>query len=329
MKDVAAVAGVSLSTVSRVVNGSPPVDPALAVKVTRAVELLGYRHNHTAGTLRRASGLSASIGLILEDVANPFSSAIHRGVEDVARTRSVVTFAGSSDESPERERELVDAVLDRRVDGLIVLPTATDHTYLLRDIAAGLAVVFVDRPPQSIDGDCVLSDNRGGADRATTHLIAHGHRRIGFIGYEPVIHTAVERLAGYRDALGRAGIEEELVCHPVAASDAYEIATDWLRGPAPPTALFTTQNLLTVEVLRALHRSGLQREVALVGFDDILLAASIEPGVTVIAQDALGLGSAAAELLFSRLDGHVGPSRRVVLPTPLIVRGSGELPGPA
>jgi LacI family transcriptional regulator len=328
MKDVAAVAGVSLSTVSRVVNGSPPVDPELAVKVTRAVELLGYRHNHTAGTLRRASGLSASIGLILEDVANPFSSAIHRGVEDVARTRSVVTFAGSSDESPERERELVDAVLDRRVDGLIVFPTATDHSYLLRDIAAGLAVVFVDRPPASIDGDCVLSDNRGGADRATTHLIEHGHRRIGFIGYEPVVHTAVERLAGYRDALGRAGIEGELVRHPATASDAYDIANDWLRGSDPPTALFTTQNLLTVEVLRALHRSGRQREVALVGFDDILLAASIEPAVTVVAQDALGVGRAAAELLFSRLDGHVGPSRRVVLPTPLIARGSGELPGP-
>src|SRR3954454_10213839 len=124
MKDVAAVAGVSLSTVSRVVNGSPPVDPELAVKVTRAVQLLGYRHNHTAGTLRRANGLSASIGLILEDVSNPFSSAIHRGVEDVARTRSVVTFAGSSDEDPERERELVEAVLARRADGVIVVPTA-------------------------------------------------------------------------------------------------------------------------------------------------------------------------------------------------------------
>ena len=123
MKDVAAVAGVSLSTVSRVVNGSPPVAPDLAAKVERAVEMLGYRHNHTAGTLRRADGLSASIGLILEDVSNPFFSAIHRGVEEVARARSVVAFAGSSDEDAERERELIEAELARRVDGLIIVPT--------------------------------------------------------------------------------------------------------------------------------------------------------------------------------------------------------------
>src|SRR3954453_23400068 len=142
MKEVAAVAGVSLSTVSRVVNGSPPVAPELAVKVERAVELLGYRHNHTAGTLRRADGQSHSIGLIFDDVSNPFFAAIHRGVEDVARTRSVVTFAGSSDSDPVRDRALAGAVTPRHVDGVILVPTAEDHGYLQRDIAAGIAVVF-------------------------------------------------------------------------------------------------------------------------------------------------------------------------------------------
>src|SRR5688500_20223483 len=122
MKDVAAMAGVSLSTVSRVVNGSPPVAPELAVKVERAVELLGYRHNHTAGTLRRSDGLSASIGLILGDVSNPFFSALHRGVEDVARTRSGVTLAGSSDEDPARERELTEAALAPRVPRAVIVP---------------------------------------------------------------------------------------------------------------------------------------------------------------------------------------------------------------
>jgi LacI family transcriptional regulator len=330
MKDVAGLAGVSIATVSRVINGSPPVAPELAVKVKRAVELLGYRHNHSAGTLRRSSGLSASIGLIFEDVSNPFFSSVQRGVEDVARARSVVTFAGSSDGEPERERELIEAVLSRRVDGLIVVPTASDHTYLTREVAAGTALVFLDRPPLSIDADCVLSDNRGGADRAVTHLIHHGHRRIGFLGHRPTVHTGIERLAGYRAALRRAGLAEDpaLVRHPVHEGEAYKLTAELLRGPAAATALFTAQNLITLEALHALHHARRQHEIALVGFDDIILAAAVEPAVTVVAQDALGLGRAAGELLFSRLDGYAGPARQVVLPTPLIARGSGELPPP-
>jgi LacI family transcriptional regulator len=324
MKDVAAVAGVSLSTVSRVVNGSPPVAPELALKVERAVEMLGYRHNHTAGTLRRANGLSASIALIFEDVSNPFFSAIHRGVEDVARTRGVVTFAGSSDEDPQRELELIEGMLSRRVDGVIIAPTATDHTHLLRDVANGLGLVFVDRPSGTIDADCVLTDNRGATERAIEHLIAHGHKRIAYIGYPPIIHTAAERLHGYQHAMHLAGLPE-ITRHPVDPEGAFADATELLRGPDAPTALFSSQNLLTIEVLRALHQLGRQHEVAHVGFDDIALAAAVEPAVTVVAQDAHGLGRTAAELLFSRLDGHRGPSRRVVLPAPLLARGSGEL----
>ena len=163
MRDVAALAGVSLSTVSRVVSGSQQVDPELAVKVEKAVEMLGYRHNLAAGNLRRADGLSASIGLVFEDVSNPFFSAVHRGVEDVARSRSVLTLAGSSDEDPARERELVEAFLGRRVDGLVIVPASADHSYLARDVAAGMALVFVDRPPRFIDADAVVSDNAGGA----------------------------------------------------------------------------------------------------------------------------------------------------------------------
>ena len=311
MKDVAAVAGVSLSTVSRVVNGSPPVAPDLAVKVGRAIEMLGYRHNHTAGTLRRANGHSHSIGLIFDDVANPFFAAIHRGVEDVARERHVVTFAGSSDADPVRERELTEAVLSRRVDGLILVPTAHDHTFLARDIAAGIGLVFVDRPPETIVADCVLSDNRAGARAAVEHLIAHGHERIAFVGPANDLFTSSERLEGYREGLGG---------RPAFVHD--EVTDAVLDGV---TAVFSAQNLVTIEVLRLLHRRGLQHSVAHVGFDDILLAGSVEPGVTVVAQDALGLGRSAAELLFSRLDGYSGPARRVVLPTPLIERGSGEL----
>ena len=163
MREVAAVAGVSLSTVSRVVNGGEGVRDDLVERVRDAVELLGYRHNLTASTLRRADRQSASIGLIFEDVSNPFFGVVHRGVEDAARERGVLTLVGSSDEEPDRERELAAAFSSRGVDGLIVATAAEDSSYLLRDRAAGVALAFVDRPPKFIDADAVVSDNAGGA----------------------------------------------------------------------------------------------------------------------------------------------------------------------
>ncbi len=326
MKQVAAVAGVSLATVSRVVNGGPSVRPDLAARVHDAVELLGYRHNHTASSLRRADRLSASIGLIFEDVANPFFSAVHRGVEDVARARGVLTLAGSSDERPERERELAESLSARRVDGLIIAPAAADHSYLQRDRAAGVALVFVDRPASFIDADVVLTDNAGGANAAVSHLIAHGHRRIAFLGDRPELHTAAERLRGYRDALARHGIREEVMLIRSAHDRPYDLVEELLLAEDPPTALFTSQNLITIAAVRAIHDLRMQRTVAHVGFDDVALADVVEPGLTVVAQDAGALGRSAAELLFSRLDGYDGPSRRVVHPTTLIQRGSGELP---
>src|SRR3954465_8125520 len=203
MKEVARVAGVSLATVSRVVNGTGDVHADLAERVRDAVKLLGYRRDLTASTLRRADRQSASIGLIIEDVANPFFSAVHRGVEEIARTRGVLTFVGSSDEQAVRERELAEAFAARGVDGLVIVPCAEDQSYLLRDRQAGTALVFVDRPPRFIPGDAVLSDNRGGARAAVSHLMASGHRRIGFLGDRESVYTAVERRAGYHEALGR------------------------------------------------------------------------------------------------------------------------------
>jgi LacI family transcriptional regulator, galactose operon repressor len=328
MREVAAVAGVSLSTVSRVINGGEGVRADLAVRVRDAVELLGYRHNLTASALRRADGQSASIGLIFEDVSNPFFGAVHRGVEDVARARGVLTLVGSSDEESDRERELAEAFGSRGVDGLIVATAAADSSYLLAERAAGVALVFVDRPPRFLDADTVVSDNFGGARDAVVHLLEAGHRRIGFLGDRPDVYTAAERLRGYRETLVQHGVAEELnlIRHPqFRGVDAYQTTCELLRGNEPPTALFTSQNLITIGAVRALHSLGLHEQVALVGFDDILLADAVKPGLTVVAQDPGGLGRAAAELLFERLDGFEGPSRRVVLPTRLIARGSGEL----
>ncbi len=328
MREVATLAGVSLATVSRVINAEGSVRPDLAERVQEAVALLGYRRDLTATNLRRADRQSASIGLVFDDVANPFHAAVLRGVETVARTRGVLPLVGSSDENADRERELAEAFLSRRVDGLIVVPAGSDHSYLRADRDAGVALVFVDRPAAFIDADCVLSDNAGGAFEAIGHLIAAGHTRIGFLGDRVRIFTAAERLRGYRDALSRHGIAyDEAVVRmelhdPAAASEA---TADLLAAADPPTALFTAQNLITigaVERLRALDR---HRSVALVGFDDLTLADAVEPGLTVVAQDADQLGRLTAERLFARLDGDLGPTVQAVVPTRLIPRGSGEL----
>jgi LacI family transcriptional regulator len=328
MKDVATLAGVSLATVSRVINADGSVRPDLADKVREAVALLGYRRDLAATNLRRADRASATIGLVFDDVANPFHASLLRGVESVARTRGVLPLVGSSDEDPDRERELAEAFLSRRVDGLIVVPSGTDHSYLRTESDAGVALVFVDRPPAFIDADCVLSDNAGGAFTATAHLLAAGHRRIGFLGDQQRIFTAVERLRGYREALAAHGVafDERLVrmeLHDSARASA--AAAELLSGVDPPTALFSAQNLISIGTIQRLRQLDLHRRVALVGFDDLTLANAIDPGLTVVAQDANELGRMTAELLFARLDGETGPSRRVEVPTTLIERGTGEL----
>jgi LacI family transcriptional regulator len=331
MRDVAALAEVSLATVSRVVNGDPRVDAAMAGRVVRAVELLGYRHDVTASSLRRADRGSASIGLVVEDVANPFFSAVHRGIEDVARRHGVLVLTGSSDEVPERERELTDAFTSRSIDGLILSPGPGDHAYLARERAHGVPIVCVDRPARLFESDAVISDNLGGAHDAVGHLLARGHRRIAYIGDRPELFTSEQRLAGYRRALGEHGVavDAALIRHPeYRAADAYAIARALLEGPGPPTALFTSQNLITIEAVRALHDLGLQQRVAHVGFDDVTLADVVEPAITVVAQDPRAIGTRAAELLFERLDGHAGPARQVVIPVTLVPRGSGELAAP-
>jgi LacI family transcriptional regulator len=329
MLDVAALAGVGLKTVSRVVNGEPGVSVTLETKVRRAIEQLNYRPHANASMLRRLGGKTQTIGLVLEDVANPFSSALHRAIEDSARARNVLVFAGSCDEDARRERELIGSFRDRRVDGIIVVPASRDHTYLYEEQRAGTALVFVDRPAGHLDADTVVANNVAGSVEAVEHLLAHGHRRIAFLGDLLSIPTAEERLRGYTQALDRARIEADsaLVRTGLRDSEAAARAVgELLALPNPPTALFTSQNLLTIGGVRALRSAGLQRRIALIGFDDVALADVVEPAISVAAQDPQAMGQAAAELLFRRLGGDTSPSMHHVISVKLIARGSGEIP---
>ncbi|RAG84025.1 LacI family transcriptional regulator [Streptacidiphilus pinicola] len=328
MKDVAALAGLSIKTVSRVVNGVSTVDPELATRVQDAARKLGYRPNLTASNLRRSDGRTLTIGMLVEDAANPFSAALMRAAEDIARSRGVLVLFGSLDEDPARERELVEALLDRRVDGLVMVPAGRDQSYLAAEQQAGTRMVFVDREPGLLGADAVVSDNRQGAITAVEHLLAHGHRRIGYLGDQITIPTAAQRFDGYQYALeyARLPLDPDLVRHDLHSTEAAEEAVEQLLAlPEPPTALFTSQNLVTIAACRALRRLRKHQEVAMVGFDDFPLADILEPGISVIAQDADALGRIAAQVLFSRLDGDTSATRTMTVPTRLIPRGSGEL----
>jgi LacI family transcriptional regulator len=329
MRDVAALAGVSLKTVSRVINREPGVSAGLTARVTRAIDQLDFRPNLAASSLRRSDGRTASVGVILEDIANPYSAAVHRAIEDVARAHGLIVFAGSVDEDPERERRLAAAFVARRVEGMIVVPTGEDQSYLANEQRAGMAIVFVDRPPMHLDADVVISSHREGAAAGVRHLISSGHARIGFLGDLTTIRTAQERYAGYVDALTAAGVELDpgLVRRDLHSSDLAEAgAADLFGRTTPPTAVFASQNLITVGVLRAMRPRRLERRIALVGFDDVPLADLLEPGVTVVAQDPARIGHIAAATLFRRIAGDRGPTARHVVETTLIQRGSGELP---
>ncbi len=332
MREVAALAGVSIKTVSRVINGEAGVSADTAGRVARAVERLDYRQDFAASELRRTHRRSATIGMVLEDLANPYSAAVLRAVEDVARTRRMMVLAGSCDNDDSRERTLVSALTGRRVDALVIMPAGADHSYLLTERRAGTPIVFVDRPPAFLDADAVVADNVAGTRVGVRHLIARGHRRIAYLGDLQSISTAQQRHQGYREELAAQGIgvDERLVRLDLHGMEAAEAVTTELLGlPDPPTAVFSAQNFLTIGSLRALRRAGRHRHVALVGFDDILLADLLDPGISVIAQDPARIGQVAAEVLLRRLDGDRSPTASHVVPTRLIPRGSGEIPAPA
>jgi LacI family transcriptional regulator len=320
MADVAEHAGVSLKTVSRVVNGEPRVAIATAAAVAAAVRELGFRSNHAAASLARGRGV-ASVGLLIGRIDDPFYARLASGVEQVARARRHTVLVSSSEDDPALEQDIALGLAGRQVDGLIVVASSADQTYLEPDIAAGLPVVFVDRPPHGLDADCVLSDNAAGARDGTAHLLARGHRRIAFVGNDISVYTSAERLAGFHAAHRDAGVPVEeslLVLGPRTTAEAEAATTALLARPDPPGAIFAQNNLMTMGAWRALHTH--RHAAELVGFDDFALADVLEPPVDVVAQDPVELGRRAATLLFERLADPDRPTERIVLPTRLVTR---------
>lgn len=331
MKDVATRAGVSLKTVSRVVNEEPGVTQGTVDTVLRAIAELGYRADLQARGLRRGDRRSQSVGLLVSAIANPFDAEIHGAVEAVAGEHDIVVLGLSSGGDPNLEIRRASSLFERQIDGLIISSAAADQTALM-DLADGRPVVFIDREPSAPVGDAVVSDNRNGAVRATRHLIAQGHRRIALIADDQRIQTARLRRAGYLDAMGEFEVptDEALVRCDVSGEEmAHAVTHELLSAPQPPTAIFAAQNRLAIGAMRAIRQRGLEGGIALVSFDDVPYADMFPVGLTAITQDPERIGQVAMERLLARIEGRIsGEPETIVIPTGFVVRGSGEIRAP-
>lgn len=329
MRDVAEIAGVSLKTVSRVVNHEEGVSDDLARRVGTAVASLRYVPDERARNLRQNESRPTSIGFSLVDVSNPFFSAVLRGLEEVARTRNCLVLSASTDHDQHRQARLIETFVQRRVAGIVVVPCGPELGLLTPDLLRGTPVVFVDCEPETGEFDLVRADHYGGALELTQHLIDHGHRRIGFLGDDTAIFSARLRLHGYTDAMAAAGIpvDPQLVITGERSPIGWQTEIfQWLtRLDERPTAVMSAQNFVTMGAVRALHQLKLERSIALAGFDEIEMGDVISPAVTVLPQHPFELGRLAGETLFRRLDGSNEPPVHEILQASVVQRGSGEI----
>ncbi len=331
MREVAALAEVSVKTVSRVVNGEPNVSPQVRERVEAAIARLGYRPNMAASNLRRTDSRTGLIGALLQDLSNAFSSSLLRAIEDAAREHRTGVLAASHDENVAREVELLHDLVTRRVDGLVIMPAGERHDHLSAELHTETPLVFVDRPPRGVDADSVTVDNVIGGRLATEHLLGRGHRRIAALFHLARLSTVRDRLAGFTQANAAFGLQPDphlVVTGLESPDDATQAVHSLLDLDDPPTAIFAARNILAVGSVRALAERGARHSVALVSFDDFATADLLDPPLTVIRQDVSLIGRTVAEMLFDRIGGDTGPPRHIVLEPTLVVRGSGEIAPP-
>lgn len=325
IKDVAATAGVSVATVSRVLNGSDRVDAELAARVHDAVARLGYRRSGLARSLR--SRRARVVGLVISDIRNPFFTDVVRGVEDRVAADGYSLVLCNSDEELGKEADYLDLIVEERMAGAIVSPASSSDTRLDALTERGTPVVVIDREAAREAVDTVLVDNVRGGSIAVHHLAENGYRRIACVTGPPRTSTGADRLAGWEAGLREAGlpVEDSLLRHAdFKESGGHAAAADLLAGPDRPDAFFVANNLMTVGVLAALREAGLEvpGDVGVVGFDDMPWARLLRPALTTIAQPTYELGRQAAGLLEERIQGADSPPRRVVLEPRLEVRES-------
>ncbi|MFI5770292.1 LacI family DNA-binding transcriptional regulator [Streptomyces sp. NPDC051658] len=323
IKDVAAQAGVSVATVSRVLNSHPSVSPDARTRVLAAVDALGYRPNAVARSLR--TDQTRTLGLVISDVLNPYFTELARFVEEEARALGYSVIIGNADERPELQDHHVRTLLDRRIDGLLVSPADGDSP-LMADVARdGTPMVFVDRWMPGVDVPVVRADGRRAIRDLVAHLHALGRRRLAIIAGPAATTTGNERVEAFREAL----CAYELTLPDVyigqgdfQADSGRRVTARFLALPEPPEVVFAADNLMALGALDAIRAAGLRvpQDIGLAAFDDIPWFVHTDPPITAIAQPTGDLGRAAVRALVDIVEGRSPQS--VTLPARLVVRRS-------
>jgi LacI family transcriptional regulator len=324
MSDVARLAGVGTMTVSRVINGTARVSARTALSVQNAIDQLNYRPNELARAFRGQR--SRTIGLIIPYLYDPFFANCAHAVTTVAKEHGYSVIITTSHEDPDTEYIEVEQMLQRHVDGMVVIPARFRKSRLTRALFGKTPVVAFDRPVADAALDVVLVQNTSGARRLVQHLIEHGHRHIHFMGLSRGVFTINARFLGYRRAMQDAGLQENSFFGCESQEDTHRIVQELLRGTNPPTAFFTSNNLATRYVFTSLLNLGMKvpNDVALAGFDDFDLAELTSPPLTVARQPAQEMGRVATSLLFDRIARGELPQigSRIVLPVEIVLRRS-------
>jgi LacI family transcriptional regulator len=326
IRDVAKHAGVSPITVSRVINNSGYVSKATRARVEASIDELKYVPNMLGPSLRFKKTMT--LALVITDITNPFWTTVARGVEDVAQASGYSIILCNTDESEVKQKQYLDMLLRRRIDGILLVPAQSVPEPVLTIQNQDIPVVVLDRQIPGLDVDIVRADSEDGAYRLTEHLLSLGHRQITMLAGPQTVSTAVDRVAGFRRALADAGLPDSAAkvnWGSFTIDSGREMAIQALADTPDPTAFFAGNNFVAIGAIQALREEGLHvpDDIALVTVDDIPPSFTIDPFLTVAAQPALEMGHRAAQLLLERVTGALDSAcQHTVLPTQLIIRAS-------
>lgn len=323
MKDVAKRAGVSTITVSRVVNSTGYVHPSTRAKVRAVIAELHYIPNQMASSLR--SRQTSILALILPTITNSFWTTITRGAEDEAEARGYSIFLCNTDDDPSKEARYLEALLRHRVDGVVIVPTASSAGTLHRLQRHQMAFVQLHRKIEGIESDVVRGDSRGGAFALTRHLLDSGRRQIAYVGGPLSTFTGRDRLAGYEEALARAGIERDPALVKIGTyrqQTGYELVKELLQPPARPEAVFIANSTLAIGALHALTEAGIRmpRDIAVASYYDIPALDDYSPFMTTAIQPAYEIGRLGVSRLLARIAGTPDAMREIILPNRILAR---------